>query len=180
MTLVLSTVSTPLGDMVVASHDGGVCAIEFDSGWPRTERRLQRAIGSLTMSAGDDPCRVGERVTAYFDGHLGAFDDLPIDPQGTPFDQRVWRELRSIPAGTTIAYGDLALRVGCLRGYRAVGAANGRNPLALAVPCHRVVGASGELRGYAGGLERKRWLLSHEARFRRFSAGFLPDSGAIR
>jgi methylated-DNA-[protein]-cysteine S-methyltransferase len=180
MTLALSTVPTPLGDMVVASHDGGVCAIEFDRGWPRTERRLRRALPSVTMSAGVDRCRVGERVTAYFEGDLSAFDALPLDPRGTPFDQRVWRELRSIPPGTTIAYRDLALRVGCLHGCRAVGAANGRNPLALAVPCHRVVGTRGELRGYAGGLERKRWLLSHEARFRRFSEGFLPDSRAIR
>jgi len=180
MTLFLSTVATPLGDMIVAALDAGVCAIEFDSGWPRTERRLQRFLGAVKVRSGVDPCRVGERVGAYFDGCLGAFDDLPLDPPGTPFDQHVWRALRAIPPGTTITYRDLALRVGCLRGYRAVGAANGRNPLAIAVPCHRVVGATGELRGYAGGLERKRWLLSHEAHFRQFSAGLLPHSGAIR
>jgi len=164
-TLFLSTVQTPLGPMIIASHDRGVCALEFESGWARTERRLRRGAREFQSRAGADPCGVAQSVEAYFAGELTAFDRLPLDPPGTLFDCRVWGALREIPPGSTITYRDLARRVGCDRGFRAVGAANGRNPLALAVPCHRVVGASGDLRGYAGGLERKRWLLAHEARF---------------
>jgi len=164
-TLFLSTVQTPLGPMIIASHDGGVCALEFESGWPRTERRLRRGAHSIELGTDADPCGVADCLRAYFAGELTAFDRLPLDPPGTEFDRRVWDALREILPGSTITYRELAHRVGCDRGFRAVGAANGRNPLALAVPCHRVVGASGDLRGYAGGLERKRWLLAHEARF---------------
>ena len=97
--------------------------------------------------------------------------DLPLAPRGTPFQQRVWAELRRIPHGATISYGELARRVGEPRASRAVGAANGRNPIAIVVPCHRVVGADGSLTGYAGGLDRKRWLLHHEAAVRGRTAG---------
>jgi methylated-DNA-[protein]-cysteine S-methyltransferase len=164
MTLLLTKVSSPLGAIVVAAHAAGVCAIEFEGGWPRTERRLRRLPG-IDLSTGPDVCGVGDVVDAYFGGHLRAFDDLLLEPQGTPFDQRVWRELRSIQPGRTTTYKELSERVGCPNGFRAVGAANGRNPLAIAVPCHRVVAVNGELRGYAGGLALKRWLLAHEARF---------------
>lgn len=158
------TVPSRLGELVLAAHEGGVCVLEFESEWPRAAERLARTRPGLKLQSGTDPCRATECVTAYFDGALDAFDRLPLDPHGTPFERRVWRELRVIPPGGTITYRDLARRAGCPTGYRAVGAANGRNPLAIAVPCHRVVGASGALRGYAGGLERKRWLLAHEAR----------------
>ena len=178
MTLFVTTVSSPLGAIVVAAHPAGVCAIEFERGWPRTERRLRRLRG-VEIATGPDVCGVGDRVGAYFDGHLHAFDDLPLDPQGTPFDRRVWRELRSIQPGRTTSYKELSERIGCPNSFRAVGAANGRNPLAIAVPCHRVVAVDGALRGYAGGLDLKRWLLAHEARFVDIS-GRLPEPGAIR
>ncbi len=164
MTLLVTKVSSPLGAIVVAAHAAVVCAIEFEGGWPRTERRLRRLPG-VEIAPGPDVCGVGDRVRAYFDGDLHAFDDLPLDPRGTPFDRRVWSELRSIQPGRTTTYKELSARVGCPNGFRAVGAANGRNPLAIAVPCHRVVAVNGELRGYAGGLRLKRWLLAHEARF---------------
>jgi methylated-DNA-[protein]-cysteine S-methyltransferase len=164
VTIYLSTLPTPLGSIVAAAHEGAVCALEFESEWPRAELRLIRTRQPVRLVWGCDPCRTGEHVRAYFDGELNAFDRLPVDPRGTPFELRVWRQLRTVPPGETMTYRDLALRVGCPSGYRAVGAANGRNPLAIIVPCHRVVGMKGDLRGYAGGLERKRWLLSHEAR----------------
>jgi methylated-DNA-[protein]-cysteine S-methyltransferase len=104
---------------------------------------------------------VREQLTAYFDGTLTEFD-LPLTFEGTSFQQRVWQELTRIPFGTTISYAELARRVGKPGAARAVGSANGRNPISVVVPCHRVIGASGKLTGYGGGLERKRWLLDHE------------------
>jgi methylated-DNA-[protein]-cysteine S-methyltransferase len=105
---------------------------------------------------------VREQLDAYFAGELGAFD-LDVDPQGTPFQRRVWDELRRIPFGETISYSELARRLGDPKLVRAVGVANGRNPISIVIPCHRVIGADGSLVGYGGGLERKRWLLEHEA-----------------
>jgi len=101
------------------------------------------------------------QLAAYFAGELTQFE-LPLRPQGTPFQQRVWTALRTIPYGSTLSYGALAQRIGHPQAARAVGLANGRNPLSIVVPCHRVIGAKGELTGYSGGVERKRWLLAHE------------------
>ena len=101
------------------------------------------------------------QLTEYFAGVRTAFD-LPLDPPGTPFQRQVWDALRTIPYGVTTSYGELARRLGDPRGTRALGAANGKNPIPIIVPCHRVVGARGELTGFGGGLDRKRWLLEHE------------------
>ena len=106
---------------------------------------------------------VGVQLREYFDGRRTAFD-LPLAPTGTPFQMRVWRALRAIPYGETISYGELARRIGTPSASRAVGLANGRNPIAVIVPCHRVIGADGSLTGYGGGLERKRILLELESR----------------
>jgi len=102
------------------------------------------------------------RLAAYFDGDLGALAELPVLTDGTPFQRRVWDELRRIPVGQTISYAELARRIGKPKAMRAVGAANGKNPVAIVVPCHRVVAANGTLWGYGGGLPRKAWLLKHE------------------
>ena len=104
----------------------------------------------------------GEQLDAYFAGELQEFD-VPLAPAGTPFQRRVWEELERIPYAETISYKELALRLGDLKLVRAVGLANGRNPLSIVIPCHRVIGSDGTLVGYGGGLERKRWLLDHEA-----------------
>jgi methylated-DNA-[protein]-cysteine S-methyltransferase len=101
------------------------------------------------------------QLDAYFAGEITSFD-LPLSPRGTPFQQRVWAALRDIPFGETTSYGELARRIGDPKAVRAVGAANGRNPLPLVVPCHRVIGADGSLVGFGGGMDRKRWLLQHE------------------
>jgi methylated-DNA-[protein]-cysteine S-methyltransferase len=98
----------------------------------------------------------------YFAGDLQALDAIGVDPAGTPFQQEVWAALRRIPAGTTLSYGELAASVGCKAGARAVGAANGSNPIALIIPCHRVIRGDGSLCGYGGGVWRKAWLLRHE------------------
>jgi len=112
------------------------------------------------------------QLDEYFAGERRTFD-LPLAPRGTPFQQRVWSALRDMPYGATTSYGALALRLGDPNATRAVGAANGRNPISIIVPCHRVIGASGSLTGFGGGLERKRWLLEHEAR----TAGTQPQFG---
>jgi methylated-DNA-[protein]-cysteine S-methyltransferase len=105
--------------------------------------------------------RAREQLWAYFAGELLDFD-LPLDAAGTAFQQRVWAALRGIPYGSTVSYAEIARRIGMPTGSRAVGAANGRNPIAIIVPCHRVIGADGTLIGYGGGLDRKQWLLRHE------------------
>jgi methylated-DNA-[protein]-cysteine S-methyltransferase len=105
--------------------------------------------------------RTREQLDAYFAGELDTFD-LPLAPAGTAFQMRVWEELQRIPFGETISYSELAERIGNPRTVRAVGLANGRNPISIVIPCHRVIGADGSLVGYGGGLERKRWLLEHE------------------
>jgi methylated-DNA-[protein]-cysteine S-methyltransferase len=104
-----------------------------------------------------------DRLQAYFDRDFTALNDLPVNPGGTAFQQKVWQVLRSIPVGRTWAYGELAKHLGQPTAARAVGMANSLNPIGIVLPCHRVVGANGKLTGYAGGLERKRWLLEHEA-----------------
>jgi methylated-DNA-[protein]-cysteine S-methyltransferase len=114
-------------------------------------------------AGGDGPFDAArEQLDAYFAGELEAFD-LPLAPHGTRFQQRVWEELTRIPYAETISYKELALRLGDQKLVRAVGLANGRNPLSIVIPCHRVIGSDGTLVGYGGGLDRKRWLLDHEA-----------------
>jgi methylated-DNA-[protein]-cysteine S-methyltransferase len=103
-----------------------------------------------------------EQLDAYFEGELETFD-VPLSMAGTPFQKQVWQGLREIPYGTTISYAELARRVGRAGASRAVGSANGRNPIGIVVPCHRVIAADGTLGGYGGGLDRKEWLISHEA-----------------
>lgn len=98
----------------------------------------------------------------YFAGELSIIDDLPVKTAGTDFQRQVWQELRKIPCGETISYGELAQRINRPTASRAVGMANGLNPISIVVPCHRVIGQQGALTGYAGGVERKRWLLMHE------------------
>lgn len=143
---------TPLGRLTVTAREGALTSLLFEASQPVGRHApdapiLQEAVRQL-----------GE----YFAGARTAFD-LPMAPAGTPFQQEVWRALGAIRFGETASYADIARVVGRPKAVRAVGAANGRNPLAIVVPCHRVIGSNGTLTGYAGGLERKRWLLSHEA-----------------
>jgi methylated-DNA-[protein]-cysteine S-methyltransferase len=155
---------SPIGEMVIAARETTVCALEFVDQWVRAERHLRRRRSDVIFVEGQDPAGAHDRLQAYFAGELAALHELSIDPDGTSFQRQVWNELRRIPPGRTITYRQLAERVNCPSGFRAVGNANRLNPMAILIPCHRVIGADGELLGYAGGLDRKRWLLAHEAR----------------
>jgi methylated-DNA-[protein]-cysteine S-methyltransferase len=124
--------------------------------------RLHYGAAAVELAPGRAPANVRDRLRAYFDGELNALAALSVVTGGTPFQREVWDALRRIPVGDTSSYGELAARLRRPRAVRAVGLANGANPVGVVVPCHRVIGADRSLTGYAGGLERKRWLLAHE------------------
>jgi len=157
-------VVSPLGKILLAGDEEGLQLVNFQEGakpmhpggdWVQNETAFEQAAAQMA---------------AYFDGRRQVFD-LRLAPEGTPFYRRVWEQLQAIPYGETITYGELARRVGKPNGARAVGLANGRNPLPVVIPCHRVVGADGSLTGYGGGLEIKRALLELERRHRDVKAG---------
>ena len=153
--------ATPIGELIAFARAGALCAVAFGDGREDPLATLRARFGPFEVVEAD-PLDVGGRFKEYFHGWLDALDGLSVDPGGTPFQARVWAVLRTIPAGSTQSYLEVARRVGAPEAVRAVGAANGRNPIAVVVPCHRVIGADGRLVGYGGGLDRKRWLLAHE------------------
>ena len=158
--------STPIGMALIACDEEG-CLRLFD--WIDQEERWQRILraryGDVNFVPQNDPFGLTTTLKAYMAGEVHAIDALPVAFAGTAFQNRVWKALRTIPAGETLSYGALARRIGAARAVRAVGLANGANPVGVVVPCHRVIGSDGSLTGYGGGLERKRWLLAHEARY---------------
>jgi methylated-DNA-[protein]-cysteine S-methyltransferase len=145
---------SPVGDLVLVGDDVGLRQLAFADG---------RKVPDVTACARDDALfrDAARQLAAYFAGELRAFE-LALVPKGTAFQQRVWTALQQIPYGTTMSYGQLANVLGDARAVRAVGLANGRNPIAIIIPCHRVIGANGSLTGYGGGLHRKQWLLARE------------------
>lgn len=154
-TICYSQMPSPVGELMLVADDGGLCGLYMQkhahwdglqSSWRRDDKRL---------------CEARAQLRGYFAEELKEFT-LPLSPQGTVFQRSVWKELLNIPYGETISYAELAARIGRPGASRAVGLANGRNPLSIVVPCHRVVGSDGSLTGYGGGLARKRWLLDHE------------------
>ena len=155
--------TTPLGTVHLAAFGDALCALSFEP------LDLRGRFGDAVPRRA--PIAAAARVRAYFEGDLRALEDIAVDTGGTPFQRSVWALLRTIPAGETRSYGQLAKSLGS--GARAVGAANGRNPISLVVPCHRVVASDGSLCGYAWGEHRKRWLLEHESSraFQRDVAG---------
>lgn len=148
---------SPLGRLLLAADAAGLCAIEFEG--PQQAALIQSdwRLGGACLDA---PLA---QLRAYFTGERRDFE-LRLAPAGTPFRQRVWRELARIPYAQTLSYGELARRIGKPQASRAVGAANGANPLPIVLPCHRVIGADGSLTGYGGGVWIKKWLLAHERR----------------
>lgn len=160
--LLTDHVETPIGPMLLMVEDDILIGLEFDDQPERYMKDLKRRYPDLVMQEKLNPCGFSDHVRAYYAGELAAVDDLPVQGGGTPFQERVWAELRRIPVGTTISYGELATRLGDKNAMRAVGLANGRNPISVVVPCHRVIGSDGTLTGYGGGLPRKTWLLNHE------------------
>jgi len=167
ITLHQEHVASPIGTMLlVADDDGTLRALDFVEYESRMLRLLGRHYGTAyVLKPGRVPAAVTDALTAYFDGALTALDAVSVRTNGSAFQRRVWTALRDIPAGVTTSYGRLAATLGHASASRAVGLANGANPIGIVVPCHRVIGADGTLTGYGGGLDRKRWLLDHEARF---------------
>ena len=161
----LERLETPTGPMMVVTDEkGALRAADWETHLERFERLLSRHYGkdvTLTERAGPSS-KAAEALTAYFAGDLAAIDALETETAGTAFQREVWAALRTIPRGETLSYGQLAARIGRAKAVRAVGLANGQNPIAIIVPCHRVIGANGSLTGYGGGVERKAWLLEHE------------------
>ena len=151
---IYTTMDSPIGELTLTGNGVALTGLYMERreaprpDWVRDDERLGEARRQLE---------------AYFVGELTTFD-LPLAPRGTPFQEKVWEALRTIPYGKTASYRDIAVQVGNPTAVRAVGAANGRNPISIIVPCHRVIGADGSLTGYGGGMERKRWLLDLESR----------------
>jgi methylated-DNA-[protein]-cysteine S-methyltransferase len=163
--LLTDRIHTPIGELLlVADRDGNLRAVGWREHEPRMRQLLARHYGGngIRLQAARNPKGLTDALSAYFAGELTAIDTLPVATSGTSFQREVWRALREIPCGTTISYAQLAERIGRPTAVRAVGLANGSNPVGVVVPCHRVIGSDGSLTGYGGGIERKRWLLAHE------------------
>jgi methylated-DNA-[protein]-cysteine S-methyltransferase len=167
--LFLDRLPTPIGDMLIAADREGNLRATF---WTDDEEDLrcllERQYGraQIEIEPAFNPHGLTAAIAAYFAGDLHAIDTLPVQTAGTSFQREVWYALRQIPCGTTISYGQLATQIGRPAAVRAVGLANGANPIGVVVPCHRVIGSNGSLTGYGGGIHRKRWLLDHERQFR--------------
>ena len=160
MILALGRYDSPIGQLAVATVGDCIVGIDLRGDPAALETQLIKKAGA---SASGSPSRVVlEALDRYFAGDLTAIDALAVNPSGTPFQLRVWSALRDVRAGSTTSYSAVAKRLGTPQAVRAVGAANGANPIPIVIPCHRVIGADGRLVGYGGGLERKRWLLAHE------------------
>jgi methylated-DNA-[protein]-cysteine S-methyltransferase len=163
MNLYLDRIDSGLGEILVVSNGKELCAVEFSDHEPRMRTLLQQRYPDYQLQDKPNDQGFSDRLQAYFQGNLTALDSIPIDPRGTSFQQQVWAELRAIPPGKTWSYGELAQRIGKPTASRAVGMANSLNSIAIVIPCHRVIGSNGSLTGYAGGVDRKRWLLNHES-----------------
>lgn len=167
----LERLATPCGEMLVITDDAGnLRALDWHDFEERMNQLLRRHYGQDTVRlvAASRESNARRAIEAYLSGDLQAIDAIPVKTAGTPFQREVWTALRAVPAGTTVSYGALAKQLQRPNAVRAVGLANGANPIGVVVPCHRVIGANGSLTGYGGGLDRKRWLLEHEGL--RFSA----------
>lgn len=170
--LKLDRIATPIGEALIVTDEAGTLrALDWTGYESRLNRLLRLHYGSLAAEPGAAPDTMKRRLQEYFDGDLESLRAIEWRTAGTPFQRAVWGALVTIPVGETLTYGGLAVRLGCPKAVRAVGLANGANPVSVVVPCHRLIGADGSLTGYAGGLARKRWLLTHErATFRERAA----------
>jgi methylated-DNA-[protein]-cysteine S-methyltransferase len=167
----LDRIATPIGTaMLVTDESGALRALDFHDYEPRMLKLMRNYYGGMSLSTGAAPAQIRGNLQRYFGGELDALGAIAWATAGTPFQQIVWNALVGIPCGQTLSYGELARRLGKPGASRAVGLANGSNPVALVVPCHRVIGANGTLTGYGGGLHRKHWLLRHEG------AQFIEDA----
>ena len=161
--LTLDRMTTPVGQAILVTDDQGrLRVLDFGDYEVRMERLLTRAYGPVSLATGTAPSDIRQALEAYFAGAFSSLAGIRWATGGTDFQRTVWQALTTIPPGETLSYGALAARIGRPRAVRAVGLANGANPVAIVVPCHRVIGSDGSLTGYGGGLPRKQWLLTHE------------------
>jgi methylated-DNA-[protein]-cysteine S-methyltransferase len=163
--LIVDRLETAIGQLLIlADGEGNLRAAEWVEHEPAMHRFLRLHFGGhgFRIRPVPNPNGLTDALGRYFAGDLRAIDNLPVRTHGTAFQQQVWQTLRKIPCSTTISYGELARQIGRPAAVRAVGLANGSNPIPIVVPCHRVIGSDGSLTGYGGGIERKRWLLEHE------------------
>lgn len=163
MIIQIDQLDTPVGTLCFAVRDHVVVALGFLERWEELKRKLGARFGPAMWHPERDPAGVRGRLQSYFEGELEALATIAVDPGGTAFQRRVWTVLRRVAVGRTVSYAELAAQIGAARAVRAVASANAANPIAVVIPCHRVIGADGQLRGYAYGLERKQWLLDHES-----------------
>ena len=162
MRLLTDAIRSPIGTLHIAARDGRLCALDFERFRNLTLSSLAFRYGTINLEVHRDPFKISGRIRAYLAGDLAALDAVPVESGGTDFQRRVWSALRGIPPGQTVTYAELASAAGRPAAARAAGSANALNPIAIAIPCHRVVGSNSSLTGYGGGLWRKRWLLRHE------------------
>ena len=162
MDLLTDEIVSAIGVIVIAACDGQLVSLHFGDCRDQMLAELSARYRPGRLTQACDPFGLSGRIGAYLAGDLGAVDDVIVDTGGTKFQREVWTALRRVPAGTTVTYAELARRIGRPTAHRAVGAANGRNPISIVIPCHRMIGSDGSLTGYGGGLFRKRWLLQHE------------------
>lgn len=165
--LTSTTIPTPVGDLLAVQSSVGVCGLAFADHADRLRRHLDRWWPVAAPPRSAPAPTLATAIAAYFEGDLEALAGVAVELRGTPFQRTVWDHLRTVPAGATVTYADVAAAVGHPAAARAVGAANGANPVSLIIPCHRVVPATGGVGGYAGGSDRKAWLLAHERTPRR-------------
>ncbi len=159
----LDRLPTPIGTaLLVTDTDGLLRALDWEDYEPRMRQLLRLQYGAVELNDARAPRKLCAALTGYFKGDLDRLAEIEWRVAGTPFQQKIWHALPKIPAGTTLSYGALAARLKMPRAVRAVGHANGSNPISVVLPCHRLIGGSGSLVKYGGGLERKRWLLQHE------------------
>ena len=162
-TFMLDRLTTPIGTMLlVTDGDGTLRALDFGDYQARMKELLRLHYGAVTLASGRAPKAMRAALSAYFDGEFAALKTIAWRVAGTPFQRKVWTALPNIPAGQTMSYGALAAKLGAPNAMRAVGHANGSNPISVVIPCHRLIGANGSLVKYGGGLHRKQWLLRHE------------------
>ena len=161
---------TPTGAMLLLTDDDGqVRSLDWEDCAARLHQLLRLHYGSVRLRPRQGASPARQAVEAYFGGEVSAIDLVPTKTAGTAFQREVWAALRAIPSGQTTSYGRLAAKLGRAKAMRAVGMANGANPIGIIVPCHRVIGANTALTGYGGGIERKRWLLRHEGALGEFT-----------
>lgn len=162
MTLAVDRIESPIGTINLVASESALIALDFADCMDRMLSYLKMRYRDVDLTPRPDPNGYSTRVRGYLEGDLRALDPIPVDAGGTEFQKRVWSALRTIAPGQTRSYGEIAAQIGQPAAARAVGMANSRNPVAIVVPCHRVIGSNNKLAGYAGGIDRKRWLLAHE------------------